>query len=1233
MQPCPPRDRLERLLARRLSEPERSALEKHVEECPACQEALEGLTRGRDLEGWRQLHGGGAGADPAPGEEFLRRLRETPPTVDLPGGDSEDDDSTAGPPAQRLTAGTCLAAPRVAAGRARVPGYEILGELGRGGMGVVYRARQTGLNRLIALKMILAGPHAAARDLARFRAEAEALARLQHPHIVQIHEVGEHDDRPYVALEYVEGGTLAQRLSGTPVPPREAAELIETLARAVHYAHQRGVLHRDLKPANVLLSFSGRSQGGACPVLACERPLDGCVPKIADFGLAKRLDAGPGPTRSGVVLGTPSYMAPEQVACNGAAVGPAVDIYALGAILYELLTGRPPFKAATPLDTLWQVAWDDPVSVRRLQPQVPRDLETVCLKCLEKDPRKRYPTAQDLADDLRRFLAHRPVRAHRIGPVGWLRRWCRRNPALAVAAALGVAAAAAVTALSLLFVIDQANDDADLRARESQQQAALAAAGESRHQVEELAARWALDRGLAACDQGDEVAGLLWLGRSLDLATRAGSPDLDCLSRLGLAGWQGRLPALRLVLGHPGQVAAAAFSADGRTIATAWNDAAGGGEVRLWDAATGRPLGEPLRAPGRVRAVALSPDGRALLTGHADAAGRHGEGRLWDVATGQPLGGPLPHPGPVVGVAFGPDGRIALTRCGAPGGASEEVRLWEAATGRPAGGPLPVPGPAGAFTLAPDGKTLAAGQADGTLRRWETAAGTPLATAVRSPAAVSAVAVNPDGWAVLTGSADGTARVWDAATGRPLGPPLPHRDRVLAVAFSPDGGTLLTGSADTTAQLWDAATGQPLGPPLPHPGPVGGVAFGPDGRAVLTRSEGTARLWDAVTGSPLGPPLSHPGPVTDACFSPDGRSLLTAGEDGAARLWAVRVPQPLRVLPHAEGVSALAFRPDGRVLATASWDRTVRLAEAATGKLLGPAVRLDDRVNAVAFSGDGQALLTAGRDGGARRWEAGTGRPLGRPLPHAGALAAVAVSPDGRSALTGGGDRTARLWDLATGEPAGPPLLHADAVLAVAFSPDGETVLTGSADRTARLWRAVTGQPAGPPLALPGAAWAVAFSPDGQTLLTGGGDGTARLWQVATGQPAGPPLRHRGPVRAVAFSPDGRAVLTASLDRTARFWDAATGKPLGAPLAHPSGVRAAAWAPDGRTVVTGGDDGGVRFWDVPAPPEGTAERLVLWTQVLTGLELDDHDVPRPLDATAWRERRERLDQLGGPPRP
>jgi tetratricopeptide (TPR) repeat protein len=310
------------------------------------------------------------------------------------------------------------------------PGYEILEELGRGGMGVVYKARQLGLNRIVALKMVLAGPHSGPEQIARFRAEAEAAARLRHPHIVPVYEVGDWNSLPFFSMEFVDGGSLELKLRATPLPVKVAAELVGQLARAVQAAHQAGVVHRDLKPANVLLTADG-------------------TPKITDFGLAKQLDSEPAAdrrTRTGAILGTPSYMAPEQAAGRPQAVGPPADVYALGAILYELLTGRPPFKTADVLQTLEQVRSQEPVSPSRMQPNLPRDLATICLKCLEKDPARRYATAAELADDLQRFRAGEPIRARPVSRAEHLLKWCRRKPTQAALVGVTVLAAVALAA-------------------------------------------------------------------------------------------------------------------------------------------------------------------------------------------------------------------------------------------------------------------------------------------------------------------------------------------------------------------------------------------------------------------------------------------------------------------------------------------------------------------------------------------------------------------------------------------------------------------------------------------------------------------------------------------------------------------------------------------------------------------------------------------------------------------
>jgi hypothetical protein len=443
MTPCPSDDELTDLLADDLSQEEREALARHVEGCASCQGRLARLTETPETEMWRRAE------HPSPGswaeEGVVGRLKQLPSCL------TPADPTRAARPAGRPTPATNRRPGELGGERPAVPGFEILGELGRGGMSVVYQARQLGLNRTVALKMVLTGTPPGSKNLARIRAEAAVIARLQHQNIIQIYDVGEVAGRPYIVLDFVAGGSLAQHLRGTPQPARPAAQLVETLARAVHAAHANGVIHCDLKPANILLSFSRDPEGSAAAAPPSGLRLDEVVPKITDFGLARQVDDGAGPTQTDTVLGTPSYMAPEQAMVPRRPVGPAADVHALGAILYELLTGRPPFAGETPLATVLQVLHNEPAPVASLRPDVPRDLETICLKCLRKEPRKRYGSALELAEDVRRFLRGEPIRARPVMAAEKLWLWvrCRPVPAGLLAAGL-LAPVVALIALSLL---------------------------------------------------------------------------------------------------------------------------------------------------------------------------------------------------------------------------------------------------------------------------------------------------------------------------------------------------------------------------------------------------------------------------------------------------------------------------------------------------------------------------------------------------------------------------------------------------------------------------------------------------------------------------------------------------------------------------------------------------------------------------------------------------------------
>jgi WD40 repeat protein/Flp pilus assembly protein TadD/tRNA A-37 threonylcarbamoyl transferase component Bud32 len=1107
-----------------------------------------------------------------------------------------------------------------------VDGYEILGELGRGGMGVVYRARQTLLNRPCALKMILAGEYANNEAIVRFLAEAEAVARLQHPSIVQIHHIGQVDGLPFFELEYVEGGSLDKRLDGTPWPSRRAAELAEALARGVAEAHRLGIVHRDLKPGNVLLSADG-------------------TPKITDFGLAKSLAMDSGLTRTNSIMGSPGYMAPEQAEGRVRQVGPLADVYALGAILYELLTGRPPFRGATVLETLEQAKTAEPVPPSRLVPGLPPDIETIALKCLQKEPAKRYDSAAALAEDLRRFLAGESILARRSGTIERTLRWCRRKPVLA-----GLITALAASLLVGFAGIAWQWRRAEAKADEARTKARLAVAESKRA---DASAKRAVDeanrarfqtaltsfvQGWSRAEQGDVAEGMLWMAEALE-RTPDVHPEFQGLARANVAAWEQSLVRMDSVIPAIEGTSLYSFSADGKKILTQLPDKV---SLQVRDAATGHLIAGPMTHE-RLTTAVLSPDGKKLLSGGQDYTAR-----LWDATTGRPIGTPMKHQHIVSSVAFSSDGRKVLT-----GSHDQTARVWDVETGQPIGPPIHHQGPVYVARFSPDNKLIVTGSSGLGAQRWDAATGQPVGSPMRHRWPVYSLAFSPDGKLLLTGAgqSEGAAQLWDAATGQPAGSAVPHQGIVCQVAFSPDGTQALSvGADDHRLRLWDVATGRLLGPPVPLLGQF--PFFDPDGRSLVVNDDDGAivRIMTLGASEHSSRPVDRDAGIrtaeTDsstpalqryayAAFSPDGTKVITQGLP-RARLWDVASGRPIgaAISQRWTGAGPVAFRADGTKVATAcdnlpggTWDCIVQISDAKTGRALAPAIHPIDTVKALAFSPDGSLLATGDFSDGVQLWDAATGAPVGPRMLQANLVLALAFSPDGKKLAVGTTNDRAknnsqvRLWDLKTFQQIGAPMRHKDAgsTTFVAFSPDGAIVLSVSHDMAWR-WDARRTEPIGRPIRHPTGFTGAVFSLDSKAVLTGTKDGTARLWDLRSGAPLSPAVNRPSAATALALRPDGAVFAVGYADGMTRLWDLATGRAIGPLLVHRGPVLAVAFAPDGRTLLSVDNTAEIRSLSVPSTPSESTSEIKLRVQALTGMELDPGQSIALLDRATWKRR-------------
>ncbi|MFO0892098.1 MAG: protein kinase [Isosphaeraceae bacterium] len=1099
--------------------------------------------------------------------------------------------------------------------------FEILEMLGQGGFGIVYLARDPVLGREVALKMPRHEVHVTAEVRRRFLREARAAAGLDHPNIVPVYEAAELGTNCYIASTFCPGPNLAAwlRRRSTPVPPELAARLMVPLVDAVQHAHEHEVLHRDIKPSNVILTGCScsppreagpedRSTQSSLPATwnsersATARGPDGCVacgagqglvPRLTDFGLARIVEDVGDESRSGVPIGSPPYMAPEQAAGRSRETGPATDVYALGATLYEVLTGRPPFRGETPTETLRLVLEEDPVSPRVLRPGLPTDLETICMKCLSKGQAQRYPTAAALRDDLQRYLDGEPIRARPLTVWHRTARLVRRKPADALAVVLGVLLAA-----GLLGAVLYRAALLERYTQLLQAQAALAAESvrlSHRHiQASQLRqAKQRVDAGkferaqgfLSEIEPADEAGGGIKWRYAWEYLWHQSRRVLKVLSR------------------RKEQVSRIALSADGEVLASGDVD----GTVRLRDPVTGE-LRATLRGHNfRVYRLAFSPDGGKLASAAwADAGAVRDEVLIWDLKQLRVLARLDGHGGDSIHLLQF-DARGNRLWCnGKPEDGHPTLGLWDLA-GDPENPRLLWQGRTfSGLPLTGDGERVAI---QGAGARIEIT-GTPgdRNASVRGPrvAPHTLTALSRSG-RLMAYHRRGSRKVVVRDLTR--GTDECEFDEIGGVQsrleFSHDERYLFSANHQGELVVRDLATRRVL--PFAPDAPDDAVCYAeiaPRGHRLAYTYNGrqsgphAIRIVDTETGSVVA---TYPGEierVDDLIFTADGNALLVRTTEALVRWELSPPPEAVQPAGHGDEAWALAFSPEGTFLASGSDDtddpRTIKIWDVASGGLVSGWSAGAGTVSVLAFNTSGKILASGHLEpsDNVKLWDPATARHLGTLAGHTDRVRSIAFTPDGRLLATGSSDRTLRIWDPERRKLLRTLTGHTDAVMAVAFSDDGVRVASASNDRTLRIWNLQTGETTV-------LTWVEKFSglvflPGGRVVAASDEDGRITFWDVASRTCIQTIDTEDAELRCLALSPDGQTVAAAGMSHQVRLWDVLTGQELLTLDGHEKQINRVLFSPDGKTLASCSHDGAVRLWRTqprkPIPAAGGEPR-------------------------------------------